>query len=676
MLKIPKYQRAYEWNEQRRTTLLNDVKSSDEHFFGSILCIESTQNEDNFHLESGTGYNIYYFDIIDGQQRLATISILYAAILKKLIKLDIEEHLSGGRHPNIVRRLNKLEGYLFSRLFFTEDQNSARMMLSDLNHSDTTYRKLLQVVHGLYLRISNSEDYADIQINEKELFEGKNVNKPLVSAFNEYYRTINEYTIEDIENVINHIDNAIVIKIDANDANAYEIFECLNDRGQDLLPSDLIKNKLFSALCKVQSSHFDLNASSNKWKKFINSLQRTKDYQEFVKWQKTFFRHYYLAFKYKKNIKVEGQNTISEKQIVNVYDKIIKNSMLTEDGRSLVCNRQSCQPEICDDRICNDLNDFFSDLSEKGDIFGKFISPQIPVQQNFNTELEFKIQVKLYELSKINAIPSYVLLLYLFSEYPEDNQLKIEITEFLVKYFIRRHITDNPKVTKIETELVNVIADCESLRDSSGIISSEKVILSIIDRLGYSNKDIFKQKLSENETFVRRIDLARSILFRIENSHYPANEPRIDILNPKISVEHILPQGKSLNDNWVRMISSSNEDITDDIIAQELRDKPVSEQERKNARTIQLEYAYEIGNLTLTGYNSQLSKKPFNKKRDHVDENDSPVGYKNGFKLNTLLSDVPNWTPSKINQRTEVLVEKSIEILKLPREENRTDYTS
>src|SRR3989344_7986401 len=74
---IPKYQREYSWKQDNWEDLLNDILgdngSEDGTFLGSIICVNKTSEITNPVLE-----------IIDGQQRLTTISLLYASIFAKL----------------------------------------------------------------------------------------------------------------------------------------------------------------------------------------------------------------------------------------------------------------------------------------------------------------------------------------------------------------------------------------------------------------------------------------------------------------------------------------------------------------------------------------------------------------------------------------------------------------
>src|ERR1700733_10164974 len=80
---IPKYQREYAWNKNQWNQLLEDIGDNDSgYFMGSIICVNDTQS-----ISAG---DEIIFEVIDGQQRLTTLSLLLGAIHKKLSKAIFE----------------------------------------------------------------------------------------------------------------------------------------------------------------------------------------------------------------------------------------------------------------------------------------------------------------------------------------------------------------------------------------------------------------------------------------------------------------------------------------------------------------------------------------------------------------------------------------------------------
>ena len=110
------------------------------------------------------------------------------------------------------------------------------------------------------------------------------------------------------------------------------------------------------------------------------------------------------------------------------------------------------------------------------------------------------------------------------------------------------------------------------------------------------------------------------------------------------SIEHILPQGENIPDNWVDMIADGNRQLA------------------KNLRT---EYVHTLGNLTISGYNSNLGNKGFIDKRDRKNNEGKYIGYRNGLNLNADLISKDKWTISDIKSRTDYLVDFVLDLFKL-----------
>ena len=159
-----------------------------------------------------------------------------------------------------------------------------------------------------------------------------------------------------------------------------------------------------------------------------------------------------------------------------------------------------------------------------------------------------------------------------------------------------------------------------------------------------------------NEIFIKRLKASlydenvgstRFILCKIEELN-STKETFVDLWAKDSSnkyvwtIEHIFPQGANIPDEWVNMIANGN---------------------LKNAENIQEELVHKIGNLTLTGYNSKLSNLSFLKKRDRKDQNQKPVGYKNGLFLNNELKDKDQWREEDIRERGEFLIDLIIKYI-------------
>ena len=206
-LSVPLYQRSYAWEESHVTDLYDDLftsirNSEDEYFIGSVV-ISAGKDRD---------------EVVDGQQRIATISILLSAIRDYFIE-------SG----DIDRATDLQSGYLSSR-----DRRTQEVIPNlRLNNSDNNffYNKII------LQPVSNDEPS---RASHDRILAAYKIAKDKIKS---YASTVNNPT-ESLLDLCDFIDEhlkIILVKV-PNHANAFTIFETLNDRGLTLAISDLLKN--------------------------------------------------------------------------------------------------------------------------------------------------------------------------------------------------------------------------------------------------------------------------------------------------------------------------------------------------------------------------------------------------------------------------------------------------
>ena len=110
------------------------------------------------------------------------------------------------------------------------------------------------------------------------------------------------------------------------------------------------------------------------------------------------------------------------------------------------------------------------------------------------------------------------------------------------------------------------------------------------------------------------------------------------------TVEHIFPQGENIPQEWIQMIAGGD---------------------KEKANQIRKDYVHKLGNLTLTGYNSNLSNLSLAKKQDRKNNEGKYIGFKNGLTLNESIKNAKVWTKENIEYRTKELVAKALKIFKL-----------
>jgi uncharacterized protein with ParB-like and HNH nuclease domain len=247
---IPKFQRDYTWEAEHWDDLWQDIKALHtqedyEHYMGYVVLQTSNNKE---------------FQIIDGQQRLTTMSLLILSVLKCL-----KELIDSGVDPE--NNLKRKESLLNSYIGYVDPVTLISNNKLRLNrNSDDYYKQHLVLLKELPIRNTNS--------SEKQMRE----------CFNWYYDRIKKEfkTGEHLAAFIDHIvDKLFFTVIEVTDQlNAFKVFETLNARGVQLSSSDLLKNYLFSVVDETKPHSSEMDELENIWSKIVGKLgeQKFEDY--------------------------------------------------------------------------------------------------------------------------------------------------------------------------------------------------------------------------------------------------------------------------------------------------------------------------------------------------------------------------------------------------------------
>ena len=240
---VPPYQRDYSWEEEQWEDLWSDMQevagNEQAHYMGAIVL----QTEDR-----------RLFKVIDGQQRLATMSIVLLAGIHQLQKLvDIDQEAAANQD-----RINILRNQFIGAKDAGSLTYSSKLFLNENN--DAFYQNnLVQLRPPVNVRKLGSSNrllwrafqYFDSQLTKK--FAGR-----------ENGRTISDFLTEVVA------DRLVFIQIVVDDdLSAYTVFETLNSRGVGLTATDLLKNYLFS---QVSTSPDDLTRVRSQWKSVVDII--------------------------------------------------------------------------------------------------------------------------------------------------------------------------------------------------------------------------------------------------------------------------------------------------------------------------------------------------------------------------------------------------------------------
>jgi hypothetical protein len=253
---VPIYQRDYSWKQDQWEDLWSDVMLVSEsltvHYMGAIVL----QNQGNKH-----------FAVIDGQQRLTTITLIAVACIQKIDDLA---------KNNIDKELNEERVKLLSSKF-----------IGDKDPSSLTYSSKLK------LNGNNDGFFQSYILTRRKPATLRNFidsDKLLYNAYTFFYDQIDKYFEntekgEIIAKFLNEIvgERLMYIQIIVeNELRAYTVFETLNSRGVGLTVTDLLKNYLFSLVKKI-----DLPSVKSQWDRIIDTVG--------LDGFPVFLRHYWIS---------------------------------------------------------------------------------------------------------------------------------------------------------------------------------------------------------------------------------------------------------------------------------------------------------------------------------------------------------------------------------------------
>ena len=217
-LRVPAYQRNFSWTISEINDLWDDLRgiiyeSHDDYFLGSMVFIHKSDNS---------------LEVVDGQQRLATVSLLLAAIR------------DGFKGVNDGPRSDHVEiQYLCSRDLKTMEA-SPKLSLNEMDNE--IFTKIIE--GGLSI-----EDIKDLS-KDKTIFESNRlIAKTYITLYESVRKGSSDFSdLDYMSNLVEAItENVSCIQIITNtEDSAYVLFETLNDRGLELTLSDMLKNFLFS----------------------------------------------------------------------------------------------------------------------------------------------------------------------------------------------------------------------------------------------------------------------------------------------------------------------------------------------------------------------------------------------------------------------------------------------
>ena len=526
ILKIPVYQRNYDWTETNVRRLLDDIKTvvqdHKSHFIGAIVYMES-QNSD-------LGMPEYL--IIDGQQRLTTITLLLQA-LKDLCGKDDQQ------------AADMIESFLTNK--YSPDEY--KIKLKPIKSDNVQYEALL----------NNKPDKID---QDGHVYKNYMVAKKT-------FKSWIESGIKPIEILTALRQLQVVgISLKKGEDDPQIIFESINSTGVALTNSDLIRNFL------LMSDHNQDRLFEEYWLPIEDMLRRNNDNYQLD----LFFRQYVI---------MKSHTTVAERKVYSTFVTLFKENEYTHETA-------------------------LQELKKYVEIYSSFLYPE---------ESSYSDEVKGYlaDLKQLNQTTCYPFLMHLFADFENqviDEQTLNKALRLITIYLIRRSICNIPtnSLNGLFAYLYSRVFRISANKDKY-YEALNKYLFAQNNKNAVPDDEQLRFALVHNN-FYQNLPLNRLLMLDIENG-----DTKEKLSTGNLTIEHIMPQ--TLSKSWRQYISDKDHE----------------------------EYVHTLGNLSITGYNSEMSNKSFEEKKKILKQN-SRVQI-----LNEDVVDKDKWTIQDITNRSKRLAD-------------------
>lgn len=475
--------------------------------------------------------------VIDGQQRLTTVSLLILALANFIKENEVE----------IDTNATKLLNYY---LLNAEEEKELRYKLLLTRRDKETF---INLIKGIDL--------------------GSNPSQRILENYEFFKSKIHAQNVNDVYNGVLRL-FIVDVALEKDKDNPQLIFESMNSTGLDLSQADLIRNYV------LMGQKIDLQ--TELYEKYWFPMEQTygNDYASKFDW----FIRDYLSVK------------------MGAIPKIGK---VYEEFKNYVQGSKS--PDS--------ITEIVADIAK----YSKFY-----VNMVLRKEADKDLNRLFANISKLKVDVSYPFILAVYADYDNGIISKEEFAEILKlveNYVFRRAICGIPTNSMNKT-----FAQLYKSVKAENYVESLQAAFQLMD--GYKR---FPADAEFEKEFVNKdVYNFRSRNYLLNNLE---NFNRKEMANTdEYTIEHILPQNENLSESWKQMLG-------------------------ENWKDIQANYLHTIGNLTLTGYNSELSDRPFvNKKTMEGGFNDSPL------RLNSFMKTVEVWNEGNINKRAKELAQKAKQI--------------
>lgn len=537
---VPLYQRPYQWGPDQWQTLWDDIAElvddrqshpKTTHFIGSLVLVPFDNAQ--------SAVSISRFLVVDGQQRLTTLTLLLAAI---------RDYKNQHDSPRAGERLHN--SYLTNQ--YEEGDRHIKLVPTQLDRD-------------AYFAVVNRDAH-------------KGSDDQVGAAYRFFQAKLEEFDDPDDPDDIDHLENAIlmglsVVSISTHpEDNVHRIFQSLNNTGLKLTQGDLIRNFIFMGLPTRGEAVYQ-----RYWLPMQNLLPNEAIEQLF-----------WLDL-------LGSKPTLKMNDTFSEYQKRLSNLATEEDIENEVARITS-------------------------------LAGQYALILNPDTESDPNVRFRLNRLKEWDASTPHSLMLELLKRRDSGDTTNDELERslhFIESYLVRRLLVGQSTqgLNRIFPQILNSLEVGEP-------VDKQLHRLFSTGRRHYATDDRIRSAIAEAPYFLNGRRTHRSIVLRWLEQSYASKEP---VDTDGLSIEHIMPQ--TLNAEWRGHLRATH-----------------GEEHYEEIHNATL---HTLGNLTLTGYNSELSNRSFDVKRKEF--------AKSALQLNRGIAEFEEWGPVQIRDRGASLAEKVIE---------------
>jgi uncharacterized protein with ParB-like and HNH nuclease domain/predicted transport protein len=541
---IPIYQRTYSWTEKESRQLWDDIVragSNDTvsvHFVGSIVYIDKADT------------NLTTWEpllVIDGQQRLTTVTLLIAALAIALGETEPVDGFSARKLRNYYL-LNPEEG----------GERNYKLLLSQ-----TDKASLIAVVAG------------NEQPREQSLRVTQNF-----TLFTELIAGCKRDLVAVCKGLAKLM--MVDIKLKRGEDNPQLIFESMNSTGRELSQADLIRNFILMGLEPALQTRL--------YEQFWRPMEVDFGQEAYGTHFDGFMRHY-LTLKSGEIPRLD--------EVYEAFKAHARSPAVAQAGvEALVKDIRECARHFC--------------------------------AMALGAETDPELKIAFHDLRELKVDVAYPFLLELYGDYVNatlPHSDFVAAVRLVEAYVFRRAICAIPTNSMNKT----FATFSKALKKDRYYESIQAQLLGLPSYRRFPSDEDFRRDLQTRDLYNFR---SRSYWLRRLENHGRKERVAVD----EYTIEHILPQNENQSAAWKSALGPE-------------------------WKRVQQTWLHTLGNLTLTGYNSEYSDRTFPEKRDHPEG-----GFRlSPLKLNARLGQLDTWDEAEIKARADRLAGMALEVWSAPK---------